>query len=738
MRSTYTAAVAAAVLAAVVLTPSAAHAGEFHINACQADRSSFATTAFEDFATRGMKWKRACDPEGPGLRGLVTSNVVRGGRVARGARSVFVLDAPPGTTFARFRWSGQARRRDCRFALQLYAERPGAPAVPIKNVPANRRCPKPNRAQAAGWPRARTYDVAGSTRIVQRVVCVGAPSRRFCSARGLNYLRTFKAQAAVTDTSAPGVGVIQDNAFTRGEWVAGAQPVTYDASDNAGVRSARAVVGGAGREGQPRDCNYAQRVPCPNGVGQLNVDTRPIPEGSQQLAVTAEDAAGNVGGSAPITVRIDNTAPGAVPVAVEGGESWRNQNGYAVAWANPDEGDRAPVTAAHYQLCRAGTNECSRDSRSAAGIGRIDGLAVPAPGEWQVRVWRQDAAGNSEPGNASVPVTLRYDPEPPVLAFEPAPPTDPTRVSVAVTDRVSGLAGGSVEIAPEGTNDWRGLGTAQEGSRLTARIDDAQLAPGRYVVRATAHDQAGNPGTAQAAVTLPLRVQTVLRAGTVDTRRVRKTVGRRGHRRKVWRRKTVLRPSATVGYGRRVRVGGTLTNREGQPIAGAQVFVYSTAEGGPEQLEGTVSTDAQGRFSYNARGTANRTLRLAYAGSPLILPAQGQVTILTRGHSSLATDKRRAVNGGRVVFRGQVSGRPLPVKGKLIEIQVWLGKGRWQTFRTPRTDAAGNWRQPYRFRRTCGRPTFRFRVVVTREGGYPLQAGTSRTVPVTVQGPPCS
>ena len=79
-----------------------ASASEFDINACQADRLGFSTEAFEDFATRGMMWKRACDPEGPGLRGLVTANVVRPGRVARGARSYFVLRAPDGTRFARF------------------------------------------------------------------------------------------------------------------------------------------------------------------------------------------------------------------------------------------------------------------------------------------------------------------------------------------------------------------------------------------------------------------------------------------------------------------------------------------------------------------------------------------------------------------------------------------------------------------------------------------------------------
>jgi hypothetical protein len=74
----------------------------------------------------------------------------------------------------------------------------------------------------------------------------------------------------------------------------------------------------------------------------------------------------------------------------------------------------------------------------------VDDLAVPGPGEWQARIWREDAATNHEPANASVPVALRLDPEPPKLAFEPTSAVDPTLVSVDVTDQVSGLASGQI------------------------------------------------------------------------------------------------------------------------------------------------------------------------------------------------------------------------------------------------------------------------------------------------------
>jgi hypothetical protein len=308
---------------------------------------------------------------------------------------------------------------------------------------------------------------------------------------------------------------------------------------------------------------------------------------------------------------------------------------------------------------------------------------------------------------------------------------------------VSGLAGGGIEISRQGSGSWHALPTGQEGSRLVTRIDDSQLAPGAYALRATAHDRAGNLGSTDRRldgqpmiVTLPLRAETVLAAGKADHRRVRRTVGRRGHRRKVWRRVPILKPRVRAAFGQRVRIAGRLTNRDGQPISDAPIHVYSQTSPGDEQLAGTLSTDARGRFAYTARATSTRTLRFAHPGSPTILPAHDTVEILTRGSSTLQVSKRRALNGRSVVFSGRVRGRPLPDVGKLVEIQVRLSTG-WQTFRTLRTDPVGGWRQRYRFRNTCGLDRFRFRARVPKEAGHPFETAASRTVTVRVRGRPC-
>ena len=80
-------AVAAACAAIIMALPAGpAAAGEFEVASCQADQLNFSTTAFGDFATRGMTIKRACNPEGSGLRGLITANTVKRGAVPRGAQ----------------------------------------------------------------------------------------------------------------------------------------------------------------------------------------------------------------------------------------------------------------------------------------------------------------------------------------------------------------------------------------------------------------------------------------------------------------------------------------------------------------------------------------------------------------------------------------------------------------------------------------------------------------------------
>jgi hypothetical protein len=151
----------------------------------------------------------------------------------------------------------------------------------------------------------------------------------------------------------------------------------------------------------------------------------------------------------------------------------------------------------------------------------------------------------------------------------------------------------------------------------------------------------------------------------------------------------------------------------------------------------TLRTDGHGRWAYLARATSTSVIRIYHAGTATTLPSQREVKLLVPAASTIRAAPRRLLNGQIVTFRGLLRSRPLPVAGKLVELQVVLS-GRWQTFQTARTDSRGRWSVRYRFRRSCGLVHYRFRAHLPAEAGYPFEAGRTRPVPIAVRGRPCT
>ena len=168
-------------------------------------------------------------------------------------------------------------------------------------------------------------------------------------------------------------------------------------------------------------------------------------------------------------------------------------------------------------------------------------------------------------------------------------------------------------------------------------------------------------------------------------------------------------------------------------MSNAPIAVVGHAEGQAEIPIGSVRTGPRGRFRYRLPRGPSRTLRFSYAGTPVTLPAERQVTLLVPASTTFSVSRRRLLNGGAVRFQGRLRAS-LP--DKLVEMQVQLS-GRWQTFRTTRTGPGGRWRVAYRFRRTCGLARYRFRARLPKEQGYPYEAGRTRTLGVSVRGPRC-
>jgi hypothetical protein len=583
-----------------------------------------------------------------------------------------------------------------------------------------------------GWPM--TFGTPqGTTRVDQLVIC-GA----YQCLPGA----TIHAQAVevtIDDPIPPSISL--DGSLVSGGWVSGraGQPyVTVGSTDNAGIQTVTAAVGDRS-EAEGFACTWSFPVPCPTDIRTaLSPSVADLPDGERILQVSALDAAGNTS-VVSRAVYIDNTPPDPVVPQVVGGDAWRRTNGFVVTWPVPAQ-TAAPIGRAHWKLCTGETNCVARGHADGQGIDRLPALAMPAPGDYRLHVWLEDAAGNQSEASAVVAASLRFDPEPPQLTFDPTDPADPLRVAVKALDRHSGIANGEIEMRAVGASTWHGLATARDGSQLIAHVDDERFRNGAYEFRAHAVDQAGNEAStgrradgSAPTLRLPARIETRLAVGMPRTTVRRRIVRRHGRRKVVRRRIRRLDRHVIARHDRRIRLGGVLANSDGQPIEGATIEALETQPDGAAAAVGLATTNARGRFKYVVKATRNRKLVFRYGGSRRIGSATSDFVLLVPASTSIRPDRRQLRNGQQVIFTGRIRTRPLPSVGKLVEMQAYF-RGRWRTFSTVRAGIGGGWHFPYRFGGTVGRVTYRFRARLPSEGGYPFISGNSRVVKVVVEG----
>ncbi len=342
--------------------------------------------------------------------------------------------------------------------------------------------------------------------------------------------------------------------------------------------------------------------------------------------------------------------------------------------------------------------------------------------------WATDRAGNASARGAA---TIKVDRTPPeTVAFEAPDPADPTRVSVVASDATSGVAGGRVELRRTGAATWSRLPSSLDRGRIVARVDDATLRAGAYELRAVVSDVAGNEsvGTtradgAPATVTLPLRRPTMV------------TLVRRGRS---------LRGRLTAGgkplAGRELSLTQRLRGRRGwHPVCGRRtVIVARTSGGASSPTPATPSsrcplrTDGSGRVRIRLAAGPSRTVRLAFAGDPLLLPAHRGTRIRTPASGWVHAHPSSVPAGGLVRFAGHLFGGHIPVAGKVVELQARVGAG-WRTFATVRADRRGDFRHVHRFGAASAGQTYWVRLRIRPEAAYPFERGTARPIPIHVR-----
>jgi hypothetical protein len=559
--------------------------------------------------------------------------------------------------------------------------------------------------------------------------------------------------------------------------------VTLYSSDVSGVCSTWVALPSGALNGpsEPRDGSVWQQ--CPNPVSwSFGIDTRSeVPtDGAFQIALSATNAAGMVN-TATENVRVDND-----PVAV----SFRTPND-----SNPSVWVDHAVTVDALPSAGpsgvGGTN-CSVDDASAKAY-PASGLVINGDGVHTVSciAWNRAVGPQGQANTGGNSMTIRIDETPPALSFQAQNPSDPTALVVNTSDSESGVAGGSIEMAPAGTNDWTSLPTSFDGSHLLSRFDDAGLS-GAYSFRATSCDSVGNCATATRQLSLPLRAASdsqvsltrivnplerrlvreqvrvgwhwarvrrhhklvrVKRGGHTKTIRVIRYVeqceierfrtSRHGRvTRRVCRAPRVhVTKTLLIAYGHSVTLAGLYTTATGVPLAGLPVQISAAPNNQSDAFTRVtvVTTRADGSWTATLPPGPSRVIRAVTTGTETILPSSGQVTTIVPAKVKLLRIwPRRVPWGGTVHLVGQLVGGYLPADGALVRLRIGIGAAHLTYGIREHVGGNGRFTTTYTF--GLGDPSvsqpFWFQIASLPMGNYPYSPASSRRLTVIVGGHP--
>jgi hypothetical protein len=254
-----------------------------------------------------------------------------------------------------------------------------------------------------------------------------------CDRGGFNAVDANTIVLMLADREDSQVSLTNGSALMGGGWVRGAQPVTWNASDQgSGLRFERLRVDGSERHVVDHRCDlghsgpngeFARKFqPCPTGgpFGRsYALDTTSVPDGERTLEVCAQDYAQAIGldgtGSQSCTqrtVRVDNTAPGApLGLQVTSANPHRYLDRFGAAFALPPN-QGSPIAKVHYEVIDAAGNVLKpKQTVTATNPTQLSGIAGPSEaGDYRLRLWLEDTVGNV---GAPATVEIPHDTTPP-------------------------------------------------------------------------------------------------------------------------------------------------------------------------------------------------------------------------------------------------------------------------------------------------------------------------------------
>lgn len=177
-------------------------------------------------------------------------------------------------------------------------------------------------------------------------------------------------------------------------------------------------------------------------------------------------------------------------------------------------------------------------------------------------------------------------------------------------------------------------------------------------------------------------------------------------------------------------MSGRLLNAQGKPIGDAALELLQKVSGAHSwRVIGHARTSASGTFATMVAGGPSRTLQVAYRAfsTDAGYAAAARITETVRAGVQLHVSTPSTGSEGTITLTGRVLGA-VPRQGVSVNLLVHY-RGRWEPFRTPRTDAAGRFTVVYQFEGAVGRFPFRAEVPPS-QADFAFGRGLSEVVDV--------
>jgi hypothetical protein len=516
----------AALLGALVLAP-AAGAGTYDVYACRTAAGAFPNHSWALYATGNDFQATDCNLASSDPQLLIQTQPNQTYGASRGASLTFT--AAPGTTIATFAWSRRLRHYNptngapAGFAAKLFSvaqlgsislEGTGAydPAVmnrlgshgawydPSSKIGGDVSVTAANYAETVGYR-------GDATTLKVTIGCWNDPCSLMtdnAGDRGTLSWGITGATVTIDDPVAPKLDrVFPSGIATPNTVVGGDEPLTFDASDNAGIRRAELldVTGGATQVVGARDfaCDYSYAAPCQTTLAGAQIPVNAPSGGQRTLRVRLYDAGGNVTDGATFIADIGgplngtNASAGARLTATFASNRHQADVGFgksARIRGRVTDATGAAIAGATIQVLdrelKAGTTYRQRTEVTTGADGRF--TVTPGPGAARSIRFEYRARRLLAAASASDTVQLR-------VAASSTLSISPKRVrprgTITITGRLRGTplprSGKVVDLQAYEGGKWRTFDTARarKGARFTSRYRFLRAGSGAsFLIRA--------------------------------------------------------------------------------------------------------------------------------------------------------------------------------------------------------------------------------------------------------------